>query len=73
MKRSNKTVAIKYISNAFEDIKNAKKVYREVAILRRLSSMENNIFTVKLLDIVLPWVKGKPMPSGIFLIMSHVS
>lgn len=33
--------------------------------------MDNNIYTVKLLDIVLPWVKRKPMPQGIFLVMTY--
>ena len=34
--------------------------------------MENNIFTVKLIDVILPWNKGKELPSGIFLVLTHV-
>ena len=52
-KNKNKTVAIKYIADAFENIHSVKRVYREIAILRRLSSMEDNIFTVKLLDVII--------------------
>ena len=54
MRSTNKTVAIKYIADAFESIYTAKRVYREIAILLRLSSMENNIFTAKLIDVIIP-------------------
>jgi serine/threonine protein kinase len=73
-KSKNKTVAIKYIADAFENIHSVKRVYREIAILRRLSSMEDNIFTVKLLDVIIPEKDNKEEnPEGIFLIMSHVN
>ena len=62
VRKTGNIVAIKYIKNAFEDIKETKQVFREVAILRRLSSMDNNIFTIKLLDVVLPRLKNKKMP-----------
>lgn len=47
-------MAIKYIADAFDSIYTAKRVYREIAILRRLSSMDNNIFTCKLIDVIIP-------------------
>ena len=59
MKSKNKTVAIKYIEDAFDSIHTAKRVYREIAILRRLSTMENNIFTCKLLDVIIPEEEGR--------------
>lgn len=73
-KAKNKTVAIKYIADAFDNIHSVKRVYREIAILRRLSTMEDNIFTVKLLDVIMPEESSKDEePQGIFLVMSHVN
>lgn len=73
-KSKNKTVAIKYIADAFENIHSVKRVYREIAILRRLSNMEDNIFTIKLLDVIIPEKENKEEnPEGVFLIMSHVN
>ena len=46
-------VAIKLIRNAFANRYEAKKLLREVQILRKLSSNENNIYCSKLLDIVI--------------------
>lgn len=66
-------MAIKYIEDAFESIHSVKRVYREIAILRRLSAMEDNIFTVKLLDVIIPEVDGTEQPPGIFLVMAHVN
>jgi len=66
-------VAIKYIANAFDDIHNVKSVYREIAILRQLSAMDDNIFTVKLLDVIIPEAKDDDDSLGVFLVMSHVN
>ena len=66
-------MAIKYIEDAFDSIHSAKRVYREIAILRRLSAMEDNIFTVKLIDVIIPEVEGREQPPGIFLVMNHVN
>jgi len=66
-------VAIKYIANAFDDIHNVKSVYREIAILRQLTAMEDNIFTVKLLDVIIPEAKDDDDSLGVFLVMSHVN
>ena len=73
MKAKKKTVAIKYIEDAFDSIYTAKRVYREIAILRRLSSMENNIFTCKLIDVIIPETEDRGQPCGIFLVMNHVN
>ena len=35
--------------------------------------MEENIFTVKLLDVLIPERFGSSQPKGIFLVMSHVN
>ena len=66
-------MAIKYIANAFDDIHNVKSVYREIAILRQLSAMDDNIFTVKLLDVIIPDAKDDDDSLGVFLVMSHVN
>ena len=66
-------MAIKYIANAFDDIHNVKSVYREIAILRQLSAMDDNIFTVKLLDVIIPEAKDDDDSLGVFLVMSHVN
>lgn len=73
MKSKKKTVAIKYIEDAFDSIHCTKRVYREIAILRRLSSMENNIFTCKLIDVIIPEQEDRDQPCGIFLVMNHVN
>ena len=66
-------MAIKYIANAFDDIHNVKSVYREIAILRQLTAMDDNIFTVKLLDVIIPEAKDDDDSLGVFLVMSHVN
>jgi hypothetical protein len=35
--------------------------------------MEDNIFTVKILDVIIPEIEGREQPPGIFLVMSHVN
>ena len=47
-------VAIKLIRDCFKDACMARKTYREVKILRKLSSIPKNIFTTRLIDIILP-------------------
>jgi len=72
-KSTSKTVAIKYIQDAFDNIHSCKRVFREIAILRRLTQMENNIFTVKLLDVIIPEENESQYPDGIFLVMDYVN
>jgi len=64
---------VKYIEDAFDNIYYAKRVYREIALLRQLTQMENNIFTVKLLDVIIPEPTESYAYKGIFLIMEHVN
>ena len=47
-------MAIKLIKNIAANTKSANKVMREIEILRRLSQLEYNPFTFKLLDIITP-------------------
>jgi serine/threonine protein kinase len=55
-RKTGKVCAIKLIVNAFEDQETAKKIFREVQIMRKLSSVKQNIFTTKLTDIIAPGV-----------------
>ena len=48
------TCAIKCIQNIFGSRYHAKKVLREVSLLRKLSKFKKNIYTPKLLDIIIP-------------------
>jgi serine/threonine protein kinase len=41
-------IAIKHISNAFKNSYTSRKVLREIIILRKLSSIKNNLYTPKL-------------------------
>ena len=50
-------VAIKLITDVSKTVYGARKVLREIVLLRKLSECPNNIFTVKLLDIVIPPMK----------------
>jgi CDC-like kinase len=53
-KKTGELVAIKLIKNIFRCTYAARLLLREIFILRKLTEMEENIFTVKLLDIILP-------------------
>jgi serine/threonine protein kinase len=51
---SGRVVAIKLVKNIFKSFYETKKLLREITILRALSAMDHNVFTSKLIDIVLP-------------------
>jgi len=53
-KKTGAIVAIKLIKNIFRCVYSARLVLREIFILRKLSEMEENIFTVKLVDVIYP-------------------
>jgi hypothetical protein len=53
-KTSGMEVAIKYIESIDKSEQMARKVLREVIILRKLTEFKENIFTTKLIDIILP-------------------
>ena len=49
-KKRNKKIAIKKIGNAFEDLVDAKRIYREIKLLKFL----NHPNIIKIYDMVLP-------------------
>lgn len=49
-----KVYAIKLVRDIFDSLYECKKVLREIQILRQLSKMNNNLFTTKLHDIIIP-------------------
>jgi serine/threonine protein kinase len=53
-RETGKKVAIKLIKNLQNSVYNAKKVLREIELLSKLSELSENIFTVKLLEVILP-------------------
>ena len=54
-KTTGQIVAIKYIKDIFRNQSYEWcKVIREIQILRHLTEMKNNIFTPKLIDIIIP-------------------
>lgn len=53
-RKSGKECAIKQIQGIFFSNYEAKKILREIHILRKLTSQKQNIFTAKLLDVIIP-------------------
>ena len=53
-RKTGQRVAIKLIKNVFRDELHAKYVCRELKLMRHLTSLNNNIYTVKLLDVIVP-------------------
>jgi len=53
-RKSGQLVAIKLIDDLISSSYASRKVLREVKILRKLSEIEENVFTVKLIDFILP-------------------
>ena len=51
---TNQVVSIKMIKDCFANIHRVRMLLRELMILRKLSEMEDNIFTTKLYDLILP-------------------
>lgn len=52
-KKSGQEFAIKLVRNTFNDQYSARKIVREVGILRKLSKMKGNLFTTKLYDVII--------------------
>ena len=42
------------VSNCFENKYTALQILREIKLLRKLTEMKDNIFTTKVIDIILP-------------------
>ena len=55
-KSSGETVAIKLIKQIQKDSYMLRKVIRELCILRKLSDIENNIYTSKVIEVILPMI-----------------
>ena len=51
---TNQIVAIKCVNDNFESPYACRKLLREIKIMRKLSKIENNIFTPRLLDVIIP-------------------
>ena len=64
-KVTGKTVAIKLIKNIFKCVYQARLAYREIFILRKLSEINENIYTTKLIDIIFPKWFGDPDPDDV--------
>lgn len=54
-RETGKLCAIKHIKDVFYNEYEAHKVLREVHIMRKLSTMKTNIFTSKLVDVIVPF------------------
>lgn len=53
-KASNERVAIKLIRNCFKSVYSSRQVLREILIMSKFSDIKDNMFTSKLIDIILP-------------------
>ena len=67
--RTGTVCAIKLLKNLFKDEYASKKIYTECAVLRLLSSMRNNVFTSKILDLVVPDFSRGDQFNYIFIVM----
>ena len=67
-------VAIKLIEDIFSDTDVARCVIREINILRKLSKMEGNIFTIKLIDVIVPTTEKRGLSTfkDLFLVMEYI-
>ena len=53
-KKTQQKVAIKLIDNIKKDSYRLRQTLRELIILRKLSEVDKNIFTTKLIDVIIP-------------------
>jgi len=76
-KKSGSIITLKYLPEIFGSFYATKKAVREIKILKALSEIETNVFTPKLLDIIVP-VSGSDGPGdlekvdGLFLVFEFV-
>jgi mitogen-activated protein kinase 1/3 len=70
-KTTGQIVAIKLISDIFNNNYNAKKVVREIMIMHQLSKMKENVFTTKLYDIII--AGDMDTFDSIFLVMDYTT
>lgn len=53
-RQTGEIVAIKCINDNFDNPYACRKLLREIKIMRKLSQIENNIFTPRLIDVIIP-------------------
>ena len=72
--KSNKTVAIKLMTNLFNHLYTSKKIVSEIQIMRKLSSIPNNEFTPKIYDVITPNIvmDSKSKLPHLFIVMEYV-
>lgn len=75
--KTGQAVAIKLIRNVFRNSYESRKVLREIMILRQLTEMQDNVFTPRLLDILIPAKNSETASpaekfNDIFLVMECV-
>jgi serine/threonine protein kinase len=56
-RNTGKKVAIKLINHIDKSVYSLRKLIREIVLLRELSAIEENVFTIKLLDLIIPTSK----------------
>ena len=54
IRQTGEYVAIKLISNCFQNESIARQICREIMLMRRLSKLQRNFFTTQLIDVILP-------------------
>ena len=69
-RQTGKIVAVKYIKDVFHHPYAFLKLMREIQILKALSQMSRNVFTTKLIEVLLP---QKADFDAIFLVMDYKS
>ena len=66
---TNDIVAIKLLKNLFKDDYASKKVLSEIQLMRQLTSLQGNVYTSKLLDVVTPDVNRGEKFNYLFIVM----
>ena len=67
-------MSIKLIKNNFDNELASKRILRELTILNRMTTVKNNFYTTKLLDVIICSKNQKSLDSafGIFFVMDYV-
>lgn len=65
---TNDQVAIKHVFGFLEDSTKFKNVIREIEIMKQLSTMRHNIYTCRLIEVLVP---KKQDFNSIFIIMDY--
>ena len=65
-------VAVKYIQIPPNDTHYLKKLIGEIVTLKKLSAIQHNIYTTKLLDLVIPEVADGSQLEYLFIVLEYV-